>query len=538
MGRKKPRLGLQATITVFACIVVALALLAADIVITKNISSDTERNIALGTMEVARSIANSPVVIDGLSGRQNEGQIQIFVDKVTNIMSDIQFIVVMDMNKIRKSHPNPAQIGTYYEDEDGNAAFDGQETTSVRTGSLGVSLRAFTPVFNANGQQIGVVLSGTLLEKVQETVDHSRRGIYAGIGVGMLVGVLGSLILAGKIKKSLFGLEPFAIAQIFEERSAMLQSVKEGILAVDKESYITIVNEEAMKIFQKAGIVGNPLGKKVNDYVPHTNLQNILRTGQAELDHEQELNGIRILANRIPVIVKGEIVGAITSFRDETEIKQLAEKLTDVSNYAEALRAQTHEFMNKMHAIRGMMSTKDYDRLTNYVNEIADQYQVEVGSVVSKIKDPVLAGFLLGKISLSREAGGEMILSEGSFLPVSAEPEVVHELIIILGNLINNALEAVEESLIKRISLDISYESDILIIEVSDTGQGIKEEMKKNIFKKGYSNKGTDRGLGLYLIERSLERLGGEITVISKVGYGTTFKVVVPYWSQEEGYID
>lgn len=536
MRTKKPKLGLQATIAIFACIVVALALLVADIIITKNISSDTERNVAAGTMEVARSIANAPVVIEGLSGKRDEGQIQLYVDKVTNIMSDIQFIVILDMNRIRKSHPNPAQIGTYYEDHDANPAFEGQETASVLKGSLGFSLRAFTPVFADNGQQVGVVLSGTLLERVQETVDNSRRGIYAGIGVGMLVGLLGALVLARKIKKIMFGLEPFAIAQMFEERSAMLQSVKEGIVAVDNQSYITIANEEAMKIFQKAGINGNPIGKKVGEYVPNTNLQKILQTGEAELDQEQDLHGIRILANRIPVIVDGEIVGAITSFRDKTEIRQLAEKLADVSNYAEALRSQTHEFMNKMHTIMGMISTKDYDRVTDYVNQIADQYQVEVGTVVSKIKDPVLAGFLLGKISLVREAGGEMILSEGSFLPAPAEGEVeiVHELIIIIGNLINNALEAVEQSTARRITLDLSYESDLLIIEVSDTGQGMNEEMKRNIFKKGYSNKGTDRGLGLYLIERSLERLGGEITVVSNVGYGTTFKVVVPYWGEEE----
>lgn len=537
MRTKKPTLGLQATIAIFACIVVALALLAADIVITENISSDTERNIMAGTMEVARSIANAPMVVEGLSGKRDERQIQIFVDKVTNIMSDIQFIVVMDMNGIRKSHPNPAQIGKYYEEDDGAPAFEGRETTSVRKGSLGVSLRAFSPVFDDDGQQVGVVLSGTLLERVQETVDHSRRGIYAGIGVGMLVGIFGALMLARKIKKSMFGLEPFAIAQIFEERSAMLQSVREGILAVDNESNITIVNEEAMKIFQKAGIDGNPIGKKVDEYVPNTNLLNILQTGEAKLDQEQNLHGITILANCIPVIVNDEIVGAITSFRDKTEIRNLAEKITDISNYAEALRSQTHEFMNKMHTVMGMITTKDYDRLTDYVNQISNQYQVEVGSVVTRIKDPALAGFLLGKISLVREAGGELILSEGSFLPAPAEIEVVHELIIIIGNLINNALEAVEQSPTKHISLDLAYESDILIIEVSDTGQGIDEEMQKKIFKRGYSNKGTHRGLGLYLIEQSLERLGGEITVVSKVNYGTMFRVIVPYWSQE-GYFD
>ena len=534
MHNKKPIVGLQATIAIFACLVVALALLVSDIIITRNIFYDTQQSALEGAREIARTIAISPAVQEGLSGKRDEGEIQIYADKVTNILSDIQFTVIMDMNKIRKSHPDPAQIGMYYEESDGDPAFEGRETTSVMKGSLGNSLRAFAPIFAEDGHQVGVVLSGTLLAKLEETVDHSRHGIYVGVGVGMVVGILGSLVLARKIKKSMFGLEPFAIAQIVEERSAMLQSVREGILAVDNESNITIVNGEAMKIFKKAGIDGNPIGKKVDEYVPTTNLRNILQTGKAELDEEQDLHGIKILANGVPVIVNGEIVGAITSFRDKTEMQQMAEKLTDVSNYAETLRAQTHEFMNKMHAIKGMITTKDFDGLTDYVNQIANQYQVEVGSVVSKIKDPVLAGFLLGKISLVREAGGEMILSEGSYLPAPVEPEVVHEMIAIIGNLVNNALEAVEQSTTRRIQLDLAYESDILIIEVSDTGLGIDEEMVKKIFKKGYSNKGTHRGLGLYLIEQSLERLGGQITVFSKVGSGTMFRVIVPYWSQEE----
>jgi len=178
-----------------------------------------------------------------------------------------------------------------------------------------------------------------------------------------------------------------------------------------------------------------------------------------------------------------------------------------------------------------------YERLIGYVSQIANQYQVEVGYAVKKIEDPVLAGFILGKLSLVREAGAEMILSEESFLPEPAEHEVVHELIIIVGNLINNALEAVENSTVKKISVAFFYESDILTIEVGDTGPGIDEEVKKNIFVQGYSTKGNNRGLGLYLIERSLQRVGGTISVISTVGQGTVFRVIMPYWSKE-GYID
>lgn len=536
MKKQKPLFSLQTTIAVFACIVVALSLLVADIIINEKISENARLNVEAGATGIARIVANTPLIIEALSGKRDQREIQAFTEKVLNV-SDIRFITVMDMNRIRKSHPNPEKIQEYYEEEDVNPAFEGKETTSVNKGSLGTSLRAFTPVFAPNGQQVGVVLVGIMVESEQVAIDNSRAGIYVGVGVGMLVGVLGSLVLARKIKKILFGLEPFAIAQLYEERSAMLQSVREGILAVDKDSRMTIVNEAAIKLFQQAGISGNPIGQKVDEYVPNTRLQKVLETGEAELDQEQDLNGIIILANRVPIIVDGHIVGVIATFRDKTEMRQMAEKLTGVSIYAEALRAQTHEFMNKLHVILGMVRLGDYDRLNNYVNQIASRYQAEVGSLVKKIKDPVLAGFIIGKISLAREAGITMTVSEESFLPEPAEPEVVHELITIIGNLINNSLDAVEQSTFKCINLDFFWDNDILTIEVSDTGPGIDEGEKDKIFAQGYSTKGNDRGLGLYLIQRSLERLGGQINVISEVGHGALFRVILPYWSKEE-YFD
>lgn len=536
MKKNKPLFSLQTKMTVFACIVVALSLLVADVIINNKIADNARLSASDKSTEIARIIAYSPTIIEALSGKRDEGDIQAFTDKVLSV-SEVRFITVMDMNRIRKSHPNPDLIGSYYEEDDVNLAFEGKENTSINRGSLGVSLRAFSPIFASDGQQVGVVLVGILIESVQEAVDNSRAGIYVAVSFGLLVGILGSLLLARNIKKSMFGLEPFAIAKIFEERSAMLQTVREGILAVDKESHITIANEEAMRMFRQVGIKGDPIGKKVDEYVPNTRMQNILINGQAELDQEQDLNGIIILANRIPLIVEGEIVGAIATFRDKTEMRQLAEKLTGVRIYAEALRSQTHEFMNKLHVIIGMVRMGYYERLTSYVNQIANQYQVEVGYVVKKIKDPVLAGFILGKISLVREAGGEMILSEESFLPEPAEHEVVHDLITIIGNLINNALEAVECSAVKRINVDIFFDNDILKIEVSDTGPGIEEEVKENIFVQGYSTKGNDRGLGLYLIQRSLQRLGGTISVNSTMGEGTVFQVIMPYWSKE-GYLD
>lgn len=529
--KDKPFLSLQSIIAVFACGVVALSLLVTDILINEQVAVTTHTDLLEDARELSRIVANTPVVIEALNGQRDEKEIQSYVEKVRNF-SAAQFIVVMDMERIRKSHPTLAKIGEYYEEHDADPAFAGQETNSVENGSLGRSLRSFAPVFSDDGEQIGVVLVGIMLDQVEHAVHESRFMILFGVGFGLLVGVLGSLVLARYIKKIMFGMEPFAIAKLFEERNAMLNSVREGIIAVDNDSRITIVNEEAIRVFQRAGIAGDPLGKKVDEFVPNTRLQSVLKMGQAEFDQEQELGGITLWTNRIPVNVNGDIVGAIATFRDKTELRQMAEKLIGVRTYADALRSQTHEFMNKLHVILGMIRLGYYDRLNDYVNQIAHRYQVEVGSVVRKIKDPVLAGFLLGKLARARELGVDMVLSDTSLLPETADTKVVHELITILGNLIDNAMEAVEDLPTKCVCLELIYDHDQLTILVRDSGHGIDAKEINKVFEKGYSTKGMNRGVGLYLVQRSLAELKGKVTIQSKIGLGTEFHICLPYRSK------
>lgn len=529
--KDKPFLSLQSIIAVFACGVVALSLLVTDLLINEQVAVTTQSALLEDAKELSRIIATSPVIIEALTGQRNEKEIQPYVEKVRKF-SEVQFIVVMDMNRIRKSHPNLSKVGEYYEEHDIDPVYAGQETNSVENGSLGRSLRSFTPVFSDDGKQVGAVLVGIMLDRVEDAVHESRFRILFGVGFGLLVGVLGSLVLARYIKKIMFGMEPFAIAKLFEERNAMLNSVREGIIAVDNDSRITIINEEALRVFHRAGIVGDPLGKKVDEYVPNTRLQNVLKMGQAEFDQEQELGGITLWTNRVPVNVHGNIVGAIATFRDKTELRLMAEKLIGVRNYADALRSQTHEFMNKLHVILGMIRMGYYDRLNDYVNQIAHRYQVEVGSVVRKIKDPVLAGFLLGKLARARELGVDLVLSDSSLLPETDDNKVVHELITILGNLIDNAMEAVEKSQSKCVHLELIYKNELLTILVQDSGQGIEDKEIDQVFEKGYSTKGMNRGVGLYLVRRSLDELNAKVTIYSKIGRGTEFHICLPYQSK------
>jgi two-component system, CitB family, sensor histidine kinase MalK len=525
---RKGKWSLKSVIIVFVCVVVTFSLLITDLLISSRIASETEKSQAEQARNVARMVAHSPLVIDAMSGERDEKEIQTFANEMRKV-TNVYFIVVMDMNGIRKSHPDSKEVGLQFMGGDEGPVLKGKEYASISKGSLRPSLRSFTPINDATGKQIGSVVVGISLDNVEKAVNKSRTGIYIGTIIGLLIGVLGAVILAGYIKKILLGLEPFAIAKLLEERSAMLHSVREGIVAVDQESNITLVNRAALKLFDKAGLPDNPIGTNIEKYMSTTHLVDLLKTGKAELDEEQNINGMTILTNRVPVIVGNKVVGAIATFRDKTEIQVLAKQLTGVRIYADALRAQAHEYMNKLHVILGMVHTGHYEKVVEYISETVDHRKCEIGFVTKKIKDPVLAGFLIGKLSYARESGTDLSVTCDQPLPQPAVSDVTHELITIVGNLIDNAIEAVTDCSVKKIAVEFDYGDDILTIEVKDTGPGMSEELLNQIFNKGFSTNGENRGLGLYLVSQALKELEGELILSSNPGKGTVFAVYIPY---------
>lgn len=526
------RIGLQGKIILLIFFVLAIVLTSTAYFTSRIMAQNIQDSMARQAASVARMVAKSDVVVDGLAGRRAPADIQHYA--MDNLDSArVRFIVVLDMNGIRQSHPNVDLIGQLLVGGDGGPVLRGEEYISVAEGTLGHSLRAFTPVYDRDGHQIGAVLVGILMDYVNQAVQSAHTIIFLATAVGLVIGAAGALLLARHIKHILFGLEPEAIAKRLVERSAMLQSVREGILAIDTTGAITLLNDEARRLLRLAGIDGDPMGKPVQQFFPQTRLPDVVVTGKTHLNEDHDFYGLPLLVNRIPLIVDGVSVGAIATFRDKTEVKQLAEELTGVRGYVEALRSQAHEFMNKLHVILGLVQLESYDQLSSYVNRIALDHQAEISFVGQRIRDPVLAGFILSKLSLARERDVHLLLTEDSNLPLQPAEAVTHELVTILGNLLENAFDAVRDQPQPQIELQLQQAFDHLLIIISDNGCGIPPELGEAIFHRGISAKGPDRGLGLALVHDSLRRLQGRISYVSPPGAGTTFYVTIP--SAKEG---
>jgi len=520
---KKGRWKLQTVIIAFVCAVVAFSLLVTDILVTKTVTDSVEAGQAEKAQNASRMVAHTPLVAQVLTGARDEKDLQSFTSDIRKV-TGVQFVVVMDMKGIRKSHPDPEEIGKPFAGGDEEHVLNGEDYISTAEGTLGPSVRSFTPVLDEKGIQVGAVAVGISLKSVQNSVISSRNNILAGTAAGILAGIIGAVLLARYIKKVLLGLEPFAIARLVEERDAMLQSVHEGIIAVDRDSTVTLMNRAAKALFQR--------GK--SDSVPIHSLQRVMETEKQEIDKEQQINGVELLVNSVPIYVEGAIAGAVATYRDKTEVKLLAEQLTGVRLYADALRAQTHEFMNKLHVILGMVQMKSYEDLALFIQETVDFKSNEIQVMTEKIKDPVLAGFLVGKLSYARESGASLQLKSDYPIPQPNDPALTHDLITVIGNLIDNAIDAVQKSRKRTIKVAFSYGDDILTVEVTDSGTGIKEENQQLLFQKGFSTKGTGRGIGLALVQDVLEQREGEFDLLSELGKGTKLTVYIPYQAKGE----
>ena len=526
--RKRP-MKLNTLVTLMVCAIIGSVLLVVFALYSVQITRATRDDVKDTALGIARTLADSPEIQRGLMQAPQENIIQPIAQAVTK-RNDLLFTVVTDMRGIRYSHPNEALLGLHFIGDDLTPALEGKENVSVNRGALAEALRVFTPVYDAQHEQIGVVVVGISLNKVEEQIARGRLNAVWTILFSIFMSSMAIWGLVRVLKRILFGLEPYEISALFEQRQAMLQSLREGVLAVDIHGRVTMINQTAREILLL------PSGKQTeNTSAPLlASLRDVSKTGGARQDQEISCNGRLLLCNMVPVKSQDRVIGAITTFRDKTEVSQLMQRLDGMVNYVDALRAHTHEFMNKLHVILGLLNIKRYDKLEEYILQTAHHYQTDIGTIQSKVKSPVVAGFLLGKINRAKEAGVTLTLADESQIPDTASEEQVAVLITALGNLIENALDAMEGQQEGEIGLLLHYQNGWLSCEVSDDGPGIDPTQLESIFTKGFSTKGENRGVGLFLARQQIQNLGGDISVESEPGVFTQFFVHIPWDSERK----
>lgn len=495
------------------------------------ISSVLEEQIGKRALKISQTVALMPQIVKDLEkGDLQSSHIQEIAEKI-RVEIDAQFIVVGDKDGRRYSHPVKERLGKLMVGGDNLKALeDGRSYVSEATGTLGPSIRGKSPVFNDNGEVVGIVSVGYLIENIQSSIRVIQSRIIVVFTIVILVGVVITLKITADFKKAILGLEPREIASILQEKTATLESVREGIIAIDGKGNITTVNHTAFTTLDLP-YDGDAVGKHVTKVFPGSKILDALKTGESQLDKLLILGEKEIIVNRIPIFNKEKVSGVVSSFRDKNELDIVAKQLAKVKQLSEMLRIQTHEYSNKLHTISGLIQIGAHQEAVELIGSETSGYQNLINTLMNIVRDPVIAGTILGKYNRAKELKIDFLIDQDSSMkdvPAAIQRE---HLVTILGNILDNSFEAVlplpsSKRIVKLAMTDLGND---LIFEVDDSGTGVSAKNSEAIFLKGFTSKNREgHGMGLYLVEKTVGVLGGTVSVGKSDLGGAAFTVIIP----------
>jgi two-component system, CitB family, sensor kinase len=520
------RLTLQTRMILLITLVIIVIIGAMGAVFSSMIRASIEDQVGKRALSVAKIMAHLPQV-RGAFATGNPTQIIQPIAENVRIQTDAEFVVVGDREGIRVAHPLPDRIGREMVGGDNEPALiHGQSYVSKAVGSMGPSLRGKVPIRNDAGEVIGIVSVGFLLEDIEAAIDDYQQKVLLILALGVLFGTAGAIWLSRYFKRSILGLEPEEIASLYMERNAVLESVREGIIAIDRHGRVTMANKAAIQILD---LPEEELrDKPILELLPDSRMPEVLESGEHQLDRESTIAGKEIIVNRVPIKWMGRVVGVVSSFRPKSEIDQLASELSQARRYADVLRAQTHEFHNLLYTISGLLQLGSIQEAIELITSETSAEQELVLFLAKQVPDPLIGALLLGMHNRAKELKIQFSVNRDSRLkelPVDVNRQQV---VVMLGNLIQNALEAVGESRSgpRVVECYLSDAGSEILFEVEDSGPGVDESIREKIFAHGFSTKpGERRGIGLAKVKGIVEEMGGYILVGKSEWGGALFTV-------------
>ncbi|MGC0412561.1 two-component system CitB family sensor kinase [Streptomyces sp. SAI-195] len=474
-------------------------------------------------LAIAQTTAQQPQVVRDLRTTRPtaNGPVQREAERVREA-TQAEYVVVMDREGVRWSHTDPRRIGEVVSTDPGQA-LSGREVMEIDDGTLGRSARGKVPLRDGDGEIVGAVSVGIAYDSVRARLIHAIPGLFAYAGGALAVGALASWIISRRVQRQTRDLAFSDIAGLLAEREAMLHGIREGVVALDRGGRVRLLNDEAQRLLD---IGGEAVGRSPDEALGAGRTADVL-AGRVTGTDLLTVRGRRVLvANRMPT----DDGGAVATLRDRTELEQLGRELDSTRGLIDALRAQDHEHANRMHTLLGLLELEMYDDAVEFVGEVVGDHRVTAEQITERIQDPLLAALLVGKATVAAERGVALWVSDRTRLPDRlVDPR---GLVTIVGNLVDNALDAAAGTPHARVEVELRAEGRAATLTVRDTGPGIPADHRELVFTAGWSTKESPahrgRGIGLSLVRRLAERQGGGASVGQAYGGGAEFVVVLP----------
>ncbi|OIK00929.1 hypothetical protein BIV25_07390 [Streptomyces sp. MUSC 14] len=502
-----PRIATQALLAQALALVVVLgAGFALTVTLLRN---SAEQQYEQRALAVARSVAENPDVARRIGTRSDPGGEVEHLAEAVRRRTGMLFVVVTDRRGIRWSHPDPTEVGK--EVSTAPTALNGRESVSIQRGTLGTSARAKVPLRSADGAVVGEVSTGVRVTTALEAAVPLIREQAAFSAGALLVGIGAAALLTRRLKRQTLGLEPAELAELLREQQAVLHGVGDGVLAVDPANRITVCNEEAARLLDGPVRPGTPLGDAGLPAPVHRALAE-----RQELRQSVAVVGRRLLVLSAQAVRRGEQdLGHVVTLRDRTEVDELERERSALRALSDALRAQAHEYTNRLHTLSGMLATGGTEEAQDYLRELAAAPLATEGRDGARLVDPYLRGLLAAKTATASEHGVELRLDPDSYLPGRLTEPL--DVVSVVGNLLDNAVRAAESGHRRPAWAELSVlaEGDTLHVAVADSGDGVRAEDVERLFSRGFTTRDPQEraghGIGLTLARQLATKHGGEL---------------------------
>jgi two-component system CitB family sensor kinase len=426
--------------------------------------------------------------------------------------ADASYALVSGTDRRVLTASDPSRVGGLV-DLHGSNVLQGRAWEGVVTENGIRSVVAHVPVWRVDKPtMLGFVAVGATTPGFLESLEGAVPNLLTYLGVATALGVAGSLLLARRVKRQTLGLEPRAITRLAEHRDTMLHGIKEGVVGLDPKLRVTFVNDEAMRLLD---LPPDSVGRTLAELGVDRRLCEVL-SGQSEGQDQIVLAGDRVLVlNRVPVSSRGKAIGSVTTLRDRTELVSLQHELDVTRTTTDTLRAQAHEFSNQLHTISGLIELEEYHEVVRYVSRLTRSQARLNDKVTSHVEDPSVAALLIAKASQAGEQGVQLRISDGTRLG-RIDERLSADLTTVVGNLVDNALDAIGHAPDGWVAVDIAEENGAVRVMVRDSGPGVPPELAEEVFEHGFTTKVAadgQRGIGLALTRMVCARRGGRVSV-------------------------
>ncbi|MFE0022875.1 ATP-binding protein [Amycolatopsis sp. NPDC059021] len=460
-------------------------------------------------LAIARSFATDPQVVAAAAARKPNENLEQWVRSYTDpaIKDSPLFVVVTDDKGIRIAHPLPAEVGKPVSTPADEALAGNNVVSAVENGRLGLSVRSKTPIWQGD-RVVGEVSVGFEIEDLTGDFDKLLLSILGFAGGALLLGAGASALLNRRLRRLTHGLEPHELTELLYEREAVLHGIGEGMLAVDADNKVTVRNDEAERLLGTE----LPVGARLSELELSPRVHKAVHEGRP-VDNLLAVAGNRVLViNSRAVRRDDRDIGTVLTFRDRTDLDTLTRELDGIRALSDGLRAQRHEYANRLHTLSGLLQLGHHAEAVDYLQTLTETTSARPSEVSDAVADPYLQALLLAKTEQAQEKGMTLTLSDDSWVPGTVTDPIAANTVI--GNLVDNALHAARMGPRRPATVEVGLlaEGTTLHVSVVDSGAGVPEELRDTVFDEGVSTKiAPGHGLGLALTRQAARARGGDV---------------------------